>query len=79
MDDSERRKHLFRQKIGALERQLNETAIKRTHRSYLVNLERVTEVSGNAQGYRLKVRDSEREIPLSRSFAPAVLPQIDLT
>ena len=49
--------------------------LRRVHRSYLVNLGRVTRVSGNAQGYRLHLPagpDAE-PVPVGRTYAEAVL------
>ncbi len=46
----------------------NFTYIVRCHRTFLVNLDEVAQVSGNAQGYRLHLRDSQVEIPVSRSM-----------
>lgn len=43
--------------------------IIRCHRAYLVNLHRVTKVSGNAQGCRLHLEGCEKEVPVSRSYA----------
>jgi len=43
--------------------------ILKCHRSYLVNLDRITKVSGNSQGYRLVVDGVPDEIPVSRSHA----------
>jgi hypothetical protein len=40
----------------------------RIHRSYLVNLDQVTSVEGNAQGYQLGLEDIEQTIPVSRSY-----------
>ncbi|MBO6516556.1 MAG: LytTR family transcriptional regulator [Bacteroidia bacterium] len=40
----------------------------RCHKSYLVNLNRVTRISGNAQGYRLHLEGMEKRIPVSRKF-----------
>lgn len=37
------------------------------HRSYLVNLDRITKVNGNSQGYRLVIPGVSVEIPVSRS------------
>lgn len=36
------------------------------HKSYLVNLNRVVHISGNAQGYRLLLDEGEHSIPVSR-------------
>ena len=44
--------------------------IIRTHRSYMVNLNYLINVNGNAQGYKLSLRNYENTIPVSRSFIP---------
>ncbi|PSL45340.1 LytTR family transcriptional regulator [Chitinophaga niastensis] len=38
----------------------------RCHRTYLVNMDKVIHVSGNAQGYKLHLGDVSEEIPVSR-------------
>jgi hypothetical protein len=40
----------------------------RCHRAYIVNLAEVEHVSGNAQGYKLYLKDAEEPIPVSRSL-----------
>ena len=42
--------------------------IIRTHRSYLVNLNQIMGVVGNAQGYKLKLRDYDGTVPVSRNM-----------
>ena len=42
--------------------------IFRCHKSYLVNLNSVIEISGNAQGYKLHLANSTHLIPVSRNF-----------
>jgi DNA-binding LytR/AlgR family response regulator len=42
--------------------------IVKTHRSYLVNMIHIKDVSGNAQGYRLKLLDLAQTIPVSRNM-----------
>ncbi len=42
--------------------------IIKTHRSYLVNLQYVEKVTGNAQGYRLQLKASKELIPVSRNM-----------
>ena len=51
---------------------LDYSYIIRCHRAYLVNLHRVAQVSGNAQGYRLHLEGCGTEIPVSRSYAVRV-------
>lgn len=60
-------KALIRKSLKSLEEEVQAfPKFKRVHRSYLVNLDRVTKVSGNAQGFRLHI--GEEEIPVSRNF-----------
>lgn len=40
----------------------------RCHKSYLVNLDKVTHVSGNAQGYKLHLEGMEDTVPVSRQY-----------
>jgi hypothetical protein len=40
----------------------------RCHRTYIVNLAAVAKVSGNAQGYKLHIKDTDELIPVSRSL-----------
>ncbi len=50
------------------------TRLTRVHRSYLVQLDRVTRVAGNAQGYRLHLPVPDVEpVPVGRTYAEAVL------
>lgn len=66
-EDSE--KLLKRMTIKELDRQLASLKkLFRCHRSYLVNLEKIQGVEGNAQGYRLKLRGSEHRVPVSRNL-----------
>lgn len=45
--------------------------LMKTHRSYLVNLLAVETVTGNAQGYKLKLKDHAELVPVSRNLIPA--------
>jgi hypothetical protein len=44
----------------------------RCHRTYIVNLVQVYEVSGNAQGYRLHLRNIAETVPVSRNLNDVV-------
>lgn len=44
----------------------------RCHRTYIVNLEKVEKVSGNAQGYRLHLENTEATVPVSRNLNEAI-------
>lgn len=44
--------------------------IIKTHRSFLVNQNAITSVTGNAQGLLLELNNTDKKIPVSRSFIP---------
>ena len=60
--------HLLRISLQALNKQLQDTSIIRCHRSYLINLNWVRKIDGNAQGYQLQLRNRDDTVPVSRSF-----------
>jgi len=51
------KKYLLRNSIRNIENQLAYPAIKRCHRSYLVNMDKAARITGNAQGYGLKEKN----------------------
>ncbi|MDQ3276691.1 MAG: LytTR family transcriptional regulator, partial [Bacteroidota bacterium] len=64
---------LLRSTLKKMEEQLAAyPAFFRCHRMYLVNLQLVTSVSGNAQGLRLHLAGVEEVIPVSRSLTETV-------
>lgn len=40
----------------------------RCHRAYIVNVNKIMNINGNAQGYRLNLEDTQQEIPVSRTY-----------
>ena len=72
-------KKLLRSSLSRLEDQLKEVeSIKRCHRSFLVNLAQVEQITGNAQGYLLHLKEQPHQVPVSRSYAPQILKHISL-
>jgi hypothetical protein len=69
LDDGALRSELVRTTIAALEEQMADSAVERCHRSFLVNVDCVEQVSGNAQGLRLKLAQVDTFIvPVSRPY-----------
>jgi DNA-binding LytR/AlgR family response regulator len=60
-------KCLLRNTLKAVESILRDASLFRCHKSYLVNLNHVNHVSGNAQGYKLHLKFTNEVIPVSRS------------
>lgn len=66
-------KTLLRCSLGRLESQIQQQtpapgSLVRCHRSFLVNLDRVERVTGNAQGYRFQLTDGAAQIPIGRTY-----------
>lgn len=62
-------KLLKRMTIKSLETQLLEyNFIFKTHRSYILNLNKIERIKGNAQGYQLFLKNKQDTIPVSRTM-----------
>lgn len=60
---------VLRLSLKDLESQLtHHPHLLRCHRSYMVNLQHITEVDGNAQGLRLSMRSSKHVVLVSRKY-----------
>jgi DNA-binding LytR/AlgR family response regulator len=58
---------IIRNSISAIEQQLAVMPyFMRTHRAFIVNLQRVISKNGNSLGYQLKLKGSNRIVPVSR-------------
>lgn len=69
-------KPLLRSSLSRLEGQLNQSHIVRCHRSYLVNLDRVERVTGNAQGYKLHLLNGQFIVPVSRQYNDTLVAEL---
>ncbi|MEM1327423.1 MAG: LytTR family DNA-binding domain-containing protein [Bacteroidota bacterium] len=63
---------LYRISLSEIEQQITTAPLLRCHRSYIVNLNQVTQVSGNAQGLKLQLKDEDCIIPVSRKYVDIV-------
>jgi hypothetical protein len=71
-DNGEVKRLIKRNTMHNVEKQLKDYPnIIRVHRSYLVNISKVESVSGNAQGYRLGIKNCDDVVPVSRSYISA--------
>ena len=65
--DDKTRKEIIRNSIGNIEKQLSQIPFfLRTHRAFIVNMMMIDNKRGNVAGYLLKLRGTDREIPVSR-------------
>lgn len=69
--DNEINKEVIRNTLTAIEKAIASPSIVRCHRSYLVNIDKINKVEGNAQGLQLHLRDiKEKLVPVSRKYIP---------
>lgn len=60
---------LLRTTLTKAESQLeNHSKIMKCHRAFLINIENIEHVKGNAQGLKLQLKYMDEEIPVSRNF-----------
>ena len=67
-NDGEPSRNLYRKTLKSIEEGVKYKHIIRCHRSYIVNLKKVIEVKGNAQGLKLTLEGCQDEIPVSRKY-----------
>ncbi len=69
-------KKMLRMNLKNVENQMDNVYTIRCHRSYIVNINAISNVSGNTNGYKLKIRDSDFSIPVSRPKGKEVIEKI---
>lgn len=70
--EDEIHKKTIRNTLSSIEKILSGTEVRRSHRSFLVNTNRIEKVSGNAQGLKLEINPSPGFwVPVSRKYIPA--------
>jgi hypothetical protein len=69
-------KKLLRVNLKNIENQLNNSFTIRCHRSYIVNVHAISTITGNTNGYKLQIRDSDFSIPVSRPKGKELMDKI---
>jgi len=72
LKDEQISKELIRSSLTRLEGQIQVKTIVRCHRSYIVNLDKVVKVSGNAQGFKLQLKETDFIVPVARKYSEIV-------
>ena len=65
-------KELLRSSLTRLVSQISSENIVRCHRSFIVNLDKVEKVTGNAQGYKLHLKSPELLVPVARKYSEII-------
>jgi hypothetical protein len=76
MEERTIQKKLLRANLKNIETQIDNTFTIRCHRSYLVNVHAISNITGNANGYKLRMKDSEHYIPVARPKGKEVMEKI---
>ncbi|RAW00688.1 LytR/AlgR family response regulator transcription factor [Pseudochryseolinea flava] len=69
-------KKLLRVNLKNIESQINNSFAIRCHRSYIVNVNAISNITGNTNGYKLQILDTEFFIPVSRPKGKEVIEKI---
>lgn len=69
-------KKLLRLNLKSIETQIDNTFTLRCHRSFIVNIHAISSITGNTNGYKLRIRDTEHYIPVSRPKGKEVMEKI---
>jgi hypothetical protein len=69
-------KKLLRVNLKNVENQINNSFAIRCHRSYIVNVNAISNITGNTNGYKLQILDTEFFVPVSRPKGKEVIEKI---
>lgn len=77
--DDEIKSKLIRNSISNIEKQLIVFKnIKRCHRSYIINLDKIEKMTGNARNLNLHIPNLNFSIPVSRNFPKEIFKELNL-
>jgi uncharacterized integral membrane protein len=65
-------KEMIRGSLSRMEEFIQSSKVVRCHRSFIVNLNKVEKVTGNAQGYKLHLERPEIIVPVARKYAEVI-------
>jgi hypothetical protein len=79
MEEQKLQHAVLRITMSKIEDRLREEApfLMRCHRAFIINIQKVKEVQGNAQGYRLQLEHTSTIIPVSRKYIQAFRTSFD--
>ncbi|MFZ6010140.1 MAG: LytR/AlgR family response regulator transcription factor [Bacteroidota bacterium] len=75
-NDSLVQKKLLRVNLKNVESQINNPFTIRCHRSFVVNIHAISSITGNTNGYKLRIKETEHYIPVSRPKGKEVMEKI---
>jgi DNA-binding LytR/AlgR family response regulator len=73
LENNKLKRNLMRSSLKRLLEQIENPLIIQCHRAFIVNLNQVKHIDGNAAGYKLKLKNVNEEIPVSRNYAKTIV------
>jgi len=70
--DGEIERHIIRSTLKQIEAQLDQRIFQKPHRSYIVNMQKVTNISGNKSKAALEIQGLKKNVPLSRNYYDSI-------
>jgi DNA-binding LytR/AlgR family response regulator len=71
-------KQLIRASLKRIESQIAVPYVIRCHRSYIVNLKQISNIKGNAQGYKIEFKTaSANQVPVSRNYGKLLFERME--
>lgn len=71
------KKEMIRISLTKLLNQIQTDTIKKVHRSYIVNLKKVSKFKGNSSGYKISIENSKKELTISRKYIDQTVPVLN--
>lgn len=71
-----KKKQLMRSSLKRIESQITSSFIMRCHRTFIINLQNVKHIEGNAAGYKVQFPESDVLIPVSRNYSNSVIEKL---
>ncbi len=72
-------KHLIRSSLKEIEQFIRKSDhFLRCHKSYIINLNKISDITGNAKGYTFYLNESEHKIPASRNLSKSLIKRIKI-
>ena len=63
-------RQMMRSTLKEIERQVEKAgSLFKCHRAFIINLQHVEKVNGNSQGYRLRMKYLDQEVPVARNYS----------
>ncbi len=72
LEDEKLKTKLLRSSLKRIHNSISDYSnLFKSHRAFIINIDNITNVKGNAQGYQISMKNSDKKVPISRNFIEA--------